>query len=283
MRAMYRWAASEGDGDDDQVPKHLVSDGFQERIDDPDEDALPSFVDDCIKLFQSAKGAKTRARAALRVGLAIAVHCTVVKAPEYEKICDSMVEHQALLSSELRYLNAGGTSSHASAFAFQKQAPDMSSASWRPKINFSCRCLDDVRKISKDVFTRDVITCVLSYCDAKTVMAARIVSKEWAAAEACSSDVIWKHSFLAKWQDALENPSGFKLRYMTRIVQERSRKVPLGKKTPPKPVFCPKCDRLFSTTRHVSQHSCDVGSSVNLRKKLLKRMASATATAITKD
>lgn len=272
MRAAKKWIA-EGDGQsifEDTLPLSLATACFSERLHDDDRCQLINLVNKATKDLLSGhiEMSRIRLRAFLRVILGIAVHCKAVDVKEYEGIVSALREAGSIVSGELRYIVSGGTSAHSRAYPFSSPDIGIDASMWRSRGPSFGNIGVSMTKIAKDVFSRDVIVKVLSFCDARTICQAALVSNEWHLAEGIAGDSIWRRVFLRQWPNARQTIAKYKDRYQTRLRLAASRKVSFGRRLPlPRPIFCPLCDLPFNTESHCNKHICKNEKQPRKRRK----------------
>jgi hypothetical protein len=191
-----------------------------------------------------------------------------VEENEVEQMIQTLSSATALgVSSETRFLQSGGNCHHAGAFPFAEQPEGFELGIWRKRVKYNKRRRLDNRcsVYTSNVFSRDVVINILRFCDIQTLVRAAQVSREWRIAEEFANDT-WQRCFFRKWPDAKQRENqgestGYKARFHSRIAAARSLKIPLGRKTIPRPVFCPFCDLAFLNTSIRNKHTCKIPKS----------------------
>ena len=270
MRAVQQWIEEARNKQDplqfdanDVVPDNLAVDAFRDTIEDTNQSALHEYIKACTGIIGSCtdnEAYKKRARVGLRLGLGIAVHCSKFQRRDCLHVKRILEGKQSLIASEYRYFISGGVCSHAASFPFYCSRSDIPPSAYRKSVDpkwFAKTNKPRAPETPENVFSNDIIVRILCYCDAQTLCRAITLSREWNLAEKKASSTIWMHLFMARWPSAtMANSTNFKLRYMQRCLNARSRKVGLGSGALGPPIFCPHCDRVFSKEHHLNKHQC---------------------------
>lgn len=200
---------------------------------------------------------KRRIQLIVKLVVITAVHHCYVDADEYRVILAKLNQAKDF-RSQYKYLLGNGTTNSSFKLLEDRVKSIIDGHDWRSRassdvfINFTCQEDGTNQNIPGDVLAK-----IISYLDAKTVGRAIQVSKDWRDAEKLAEDSIWRPIFFRKWSDAVESIEPTKRRYLKRISQIHSLKIPLGRQKPISiAVFCPMCDKGYPQRHLLKKHSC---------------------------
>jgi hypothetical protein len=278
MDQLLIWVERENNDDEenDVVPEYIARQVFLERIDNPIIKETSSYADpscDCSTLVDVTKNCierisklsctnisgMSRARAALRLVIAVAIHCRYVDYREISRVlCVLTKVKDKWIDSERRFVESGGNCSHAGAFPFPTLPTFATCDNWRKRVP-----RNTIKECNKPVFgqtswldSSDMILLIMSFCDIRTLSRVSMVSKVWNNVERTSSNLLWGPHFLDRWPDAELTNACTKQRFKQRLDAAKQVKVSPRTRNIPKLVYCPICDISCRSASALKKHSC---------------------------